>query len=571
MITHLHVQFLLPDTEPPVRREVILPDSILLEDINLIISICFGWTETNAYEFVAQQTKNSFVGNNRSFFGSRQSLPADDLTLLFAFQKNKEIHYHRSTDLIDCVSITLMTTTSLLPEPTLQLYSWQGENQPCTSGCIPFQQSMVEEALLALREELYLTGDEFDYEQLEPLELISELEKNGMPPELARLFDGLPKEEALTLLDGWISQLNDHLSTTYTLAQCLSLLTKDAMIEIMRYHHFSGYSKLRRSELEDRLLRELTNPDFLAELLKTCTIPEAELLEFLCQSNIPFDAPEAALHCQHLLRSGICYLEVDGMFLTMPSELRQPLQALLQKDNLITEFQFYDMLHTFCYTAVYFYGIYPIRQLLRRINESMQLTVTEQELREVIMPMQEKRGDYILRDDWIIAAELEPHSAEDQKMLDHLMRQQKQRTEFFWPDLDQITAIVFNRRLADEELYRTLSNDFMYYLNPDITLALELAQMERLIRVGAPFTAVTQFLTTEVFTLPDLETVEKLVEAVQQIWNQTPMWSNGGFSPDQMRAKQKKNKANSSAKNNAKNSNVISLQERRKKHTKKKK
>lgn len=566
MITHLHVQFLLPDTEPPVRREVILPDSILLEDINLIISICFGWTETNAYEFISQQTKTSFIGNNSSFFGSKHVLPADDLTLLFAFQKNKEIRYYRSTHPTDCVSIILMTTTSLLPEPTFQLNSWQGENQPCTSGCIPFQQPLVEEALLSLRENLFLMGDEFDYNQLTPLDLIAELEKNGMPPELARLFDNLSKEEAMTLLDGWISQMNEHLTTPYTMAQCLSFLSKNAMIDIMRYNHFSGYSKLRRSELEDRLLQELTNSEFLKELLKTCTIPEIELLEFLCQANMPFDTPEAALHAHHLLRSGICYLDPLDTILTVPSELRPQIQSLLQKDNLIMEFQFYDMLHTFCYTAVYLYGVYPIRQLLHRINESLQLTISEAELREVIMPMQFKRGDYILRDEWIIAAELEPSSSKEQKILDHLMRQQRQRTELFWPDMDQITAIVFNRRLADEELYRAFAKDFMRYLNSNITLALELANMEHMIRVGAPFTAVMQFLTTEVFALPDLETAEQLTEAVQHIWNQTPMWSNGGFSPNQLRARQKKNNANSSTKNN-----VVSLQaHRQKKNTKKK-
>ena len=28
MITHLHIQFILPDTEPPVQRDLLIPDSM---------------------------------------------------------------------------------------------------------------------------------------------------------------------------------------------------------------------------------------------------------------------------------------------------------------------------------------------------------------------------------------------------------------------------------------------------------------------------------------------------------------------------------------------------------------
>lgn len=564
MITHLHVQLQLPNTEPPVRREVILPDSVLLDDMNLVINICFGWSITDNFEFVTAQTKNSYTGGSLSFLGFKQSLPAVMVTLLFAFQKNRSILYYRSAQPNDCVELTLLNTNSLLPEPTFQLNSWHGENLPCSdSGCYPFQQEQVNDALAALRADLYLTEDEFDFDSMTPLDLLAQMQENGIPEELSQLFDGMPKEDALALLDEWMAQVSNQLTITYTMSQCFSTLSKDGLIDIMRYNHFTGYSKLRRSELEDRLLRELTNPDFLKAQMETLTIPEIELLDFLCRANMPFDTPEAALHAQHLLQSGLCYLDQAEGLLMVPSELRQQYESLLQNEGLIREAQFYDMLHTFCYTAVYLYGVYPIKSLLRRINESMQLTVTEQELREVIVPMQFKRGDYILRDNWIIAAELEPNSPEEQKLLDHLMLQQQQRTELFWPDMDQITAIVFNRRLADEELYRTFAADFTPYLNRDIVLTLALSQLEYMIRSGASLQDIMLFLTSFVFDLPDMETAEQMTASLMTIWNQTPMWSNGGFTPNQMRAKSKKKTGNH--KSSAKKNNVVSLQDHRNK------
>ena len=88
MITHLHVRLQIPDCTPPVYRDAILPDSVLLDDINQVISVCFGWPFTTAFEFTARQTKISYVGDNESFSDAPHSLPCDNFKLAAMFQKN---------------------------------------------------------------------------------------------------------------------------------------------------------------------------------------------------------------------------------------------------------------------------------------------------------------------------------------------------------------------------------------------------------------------------------------------------------------------------------------------------
>ena len=138
MIAHFHIRLQLPDTDPAVIRDVILPDSVILEDINQVISVCFGWPLTDKYEFVPQQTGTTYLGETDSFVGAKQSLPGENVPVTFVFQKNRELIYYCGTESSDRVSVTLLPTKSLLPEPVFQLNYSLGDNQPCSHGGFAF-------------------------------------------------------------------------------------------------------------------------------------------------------------------------------------------------------------------------------------------------------------------------------------------------------------------------------------------------------------------------------------------------------------------------------------------------
>ena len=79
------------------------------------------------------------------------------------------------------------------------------------------------------------------------------------------------------------------------------------------------------------------------------------------------------------------------------------------------------------------------------------------------------------------------------------------------------------------------------------------------------------FLSEQIFAFESIEEIDAFAEIMQNIWNNTPMWENCGYSPNQMKALQThKNTAQKKSVNNpnASNSNVISLAERRAKKNK---
>lgn len=563
MITHLHVRLQIPDCTPPVFRDVILPDSVLLDDINQVISVCFGWPFTTAFEFTARQTKISYVGDNESFSDAPHSLPCDNFKLSAMFQKNSEILYYRGAHPSDRISITLHSMKSLLPEPAFQLKDWQGDNRACSRGCIPFLKQKVEDDLQALRAELYFLADEFDYENMTSTDLLSAL-------------DGVESLEELTKLDGHpeLQELIDYLvqsgmpeeaiTQSSTLEQCLANMPDMALKSLIQFHKLSDEAALSREQMEHLLFTALTDEVFLAEQLKSLTIPEVEILDFLRQANMPLFSQDVTLHGGYLLLCGLAFVDETGQYLTAPVELRSLYKKLLKDETLMMDIQYFDMLHTFCYTAVYLYGLYPIRRVIRIISESMHLVISADELTRTLERAATARYDYVFRDGYVMASPLAGDDPSCKEIIHRLKQLQENRTDFFWPDLDQLEALIFQRRLANEQLYQQFLTDFHPYLNPEAHPLLMLQNIEYWLRSGLTLTDVMTLLSTHYLNIPDYDTTLKLTAALNEISVQTPRWNFCGYSPEQISRKESKAAAKSSGKSSGKHSGkVVSFQEHR--------
>lgn len=560
MITHLHVRLQIPDAVPPIYRDVILPDSVLLDDLNQVISICFGWPFTTAFEFVSQQTKNSYVGDNESFSNAPHSLPCDNFKLVTPFLKNSEILYYRGTHQSDRISITLQSMKSLLPEPAFQLKNWQGENRACSRGCIPFLKQKVEDDLQALRAELYFLADEFDYENMTSNDLLSALEGVESLDELANL----ERHPELRELIDYLVQSGmpeDAITQTSTLTECLANTPDIALKNLVQFHKLSDDALLSREQMENLLFSALTDENFLTEQLKVLTIPEVEILDFLRQANMPLFSQDVTLHGTYLLQCGLCFVDESGQYLTAPAELRSLYQKLLKNEDLMMDVQYFDMLHTFCYTAVYLYGIYPVRRVIRIISENMHLVLSTDELTSTLKRAAEERYDYVFRDGYVIAKPLADDDPSCKEIIQRLKQIQENRTDFFWPDLDQLEAIIFQRRLANEQLYQQFLTDFHPYLEVTAHPLLMLQNIEYWFRSGLPLSDVMTLLNTHYLKVQDFDTTLELTKALNEISAQTPRWNLCGYSPEQFaRKKEIKTTAKPSGKNGGK---VVSFQEHR--------
>ena len=360
-----------------------------------------------------------------------------------------------------------------------------------------------------------------------------------------------------------MANVGKMISQPYTLRDCLSYLTKEDLIEVAKTLKLSGYSKLRKEELQQHLHNTLTDPKFMMDMYPALTNGEIEILKQLCVLNIPLISTDIMFCTTELLRHGLCYLDEYGKHLVIPEELkelfltadRNPVLQAKQKEN--------GILYDFCNTAVYFCGVYPMADLCDRIQKVLHRPITEQELIQWHAKSLLYREEFFFKNGYIVATALQ-QTPEDIIALQQI---QKMKKQIFWPDAETMDILSIEQWLIAEKLYEPFWDMAPILMDNEFGDVMSVSRfVEASIRTGAPFDALMGFLSEQIFAFDSIEEIDAFAEIMQNIWNNTPMWENCGYSPNQMKALQThKNTAQKNSVNNrnASNSNVISLAERR--------
>lgn len=376
------------------------------------------------------------------------------------------------------------------------------------------------------------------------------------------LGEDVTREEAMEVISALLAELNQGASKTYTLRECLSFLRKDELIGLMKTLGLRGYSKMRKDELIQHLQDALTAPDFMPNVYVALTNNEVEMLEQLCVMNVPMITTEILYAAMELLNYGLCYLDKTESHLVMPEEFKQSFQQATENEALSQKQQHYSAIYDICNAAVYFYGVYPISELLVHLEEDAHISMNEQDLLLWYADSALYREAFYFQNGYIISVVLQ-HTPEDIMTLKQIQREKK-RT--FWPSVEQIEELSMEQWVIDEELYEPFW-DFAPQLmeNPfgDIMSVSRFAETS--IRTGVPVNEILKLFTGQLFELESQEQLQAFINVFQNLWNNTPMWENCGYSPKQFGKLLQKNKKTASNKNN-----VVSLAAHKAKKKKKK-
>lgn len=365
-----------------------------------------------------------------------------------------------------------------------------------------------------------------------------------------QLGENITEAEIAEAVTELIGNINQKLSKSYTLEECLSFLRKEELIDLMKMLSFHGYSKMRKEELIHYLKNAFTAPDFMPRMYVSLTNNEVAMLWQLCAMNVPIVTTDIMYTATELLRYGFCYLDEHGKHLVLPEELQQSFQGAKEDDMLSREQQRYSAIYDVCNAAVYFYGVYPIPKLLEHIQADAGISLNEQELIAWHNFSALYREEFFFKNGFIVSTALE----QTPENIIALQQIQKNKKYTFWPTTEQQKELSMEQWVIDEALYESfwafapqlIENEF-----GDILSVSRFVEMS--IRTGAPFEALIGFLSGQIFELDAIEEVDALIAVVQKIWNNTPMWENGGYSLLQLRA-QKDKETGTAHKNN-----VISL------------
>ena len=576
MIAHLHVRFNLLNAAHPVQREVLVPDYTTLAAINSIINVCFGWSDTDPYEFMSTQPPLRYTTQEmHDGSGAKKAISTYEVLLSTPFQKCSALVFHHHCNPADAVQITLLNTPALLPAATFKLHGWQGENIPYQAGVKPFDEKKVAETLQTLHDLLYFPNEQSLWDADESPDLLPFIEDDderelllsnpAFIKEFFPEFADLPQEEVKAILDDLLEEARAHIQQSYTLKECFKTLNKEILLDFMRFHQFHGYSKLRRHELEQRLEQELLQRDFFLQKLNELTIPELDLLHTLSEINIPVSALDSSVQAEYLLNSGFCYLmEVESeSLLTMPKELRQLYQQCEEGINFY-QVELLDAVHICAVLAVYLYGAFPVEKLLRRINHILHEPITLTECTNILHFLSAKRNQYVFMEDWVISnAFLDVDSPYSFTELRSLKEIQRKSTDFFWPTQKDFESFAFQQTLVNYELYDKFFRKFNSYMNDPTVIDRLTFSLDFLLRSGGDLEPITDYTLSIFFEPLTPELSKQFKKAIRTIWEHTPMWYYQGYTPQDMKKKQTQHKKSPASQKGT--GKIVSLQDRRNK------
>lgn len=556
MITHACIKMTLHGQET-TWRQVSVPMFLCLSDFATIVALCFGLPDGDNFSFTGKTPHRQYISEYRRDFSKQKNVfSAEDFSLedLFAKSHHTAIYQY---DLHQPIQIDLELDNSmplLLPEPTFQLKQWSGDNPP---GSAPWQAAAVADTLTQLQHQWFEETDEEDAEWNQTVdEFFDELVGSLVDMLMNDPSLELSKPEAYEKVNQLLERAGNAFSRNYSLEDCLSTLRKDEMLEVARANQFHGYSKLRRQELLEFLEQNLLNPDTVQRQLALLTQPEIDQLLDLCLTNMPFTGPETLLHASWAVRYGLCYIDPQDNVLTVPLELQSKIKEALKNTELTQQLHLTDTVYAYCYAAVYLFGAYPVEKLLSHLQPEVSVPLDADSLEDLVTNhVARSLEEFFFQDGYIVDFSfMGPNGADN---LAALKKCQESIKMDYWPDKNTIFQLERDRWLIDKKLYHTFAEHCEPLLaSPDYDIEQALRTIECCIRTGYTFPSITAFLSEQFFDLPDMKAVNRFTRDLQQIWNHTPMWLNGGISP--------------AAKSPRKADNVVSLTVHSKKKAKKK-
>ncbi len=345
---------------------------------------------------------------------------------------------------------------------------------------------------------------------------------------MERLGSDATDEEIAQEVARCLEELRQELGKTASLKDCLLTLNKEELVSIAKVNGFRGYSKLRKDELVEFLQNALLDPAFMETVYPSLLVRELQLLKELCDMSIPLLSSDIVYNATDLLHYGICYFDASGKYLILPEELKPIFQSTITNQELEHQHIYNAIIYEVCAAAAYLYGVCPISVVQEHLQYEWHLPVDEQDIIDAVQWAHLQRDAIYFHKGYVISTTLR-NAPEDIVALQQL---QKQKKHFFWPDKERFSLLAINEWLVDDALYESFIAYVPYMMENEFGDIYAVARfVETSIRTGASFNALMGYLSEKIFMFESEEQIYSFAQTMQNIWNNTHMWENCGYTP----------------------------------------
>lgn len=325
----------------------------------------------------------------------------------------------------------------------------------------------------------------------------------------------------------------------YTFAEIYSCKSLTRLRELSKFHRISGYSKMNKSELISALEDILTETWRMEQLLFMSDIEMfSAFLEVVNSKELECNT----VVCNFLYffaRSGLVeiYFYDNKFIAVVPLELKVTFETLCQ--NGLIERKFRDeTIHNYAEAAVGLYGIISQDEFVEIFNLQNKVATNIDEVFNTLLPHIATESDYCFWDEYIVSAGFEHDDFESAEILLDIT-QNKPRCI-----LEKSEFLKYcDHSYYEETKYTKILEQYLKSICSDTALAEDVADEICFIStMEADLKDIFSILQSANIVLNDIKEVETISGILMDLHINSKLWSNKGYSVNELHIKLGKGK-----------------------------
>ncbi|QHW31910.1 hypothetical protein GZH47_14515 [Paenibacillus rhizovicinus] len=316
-----------------------------------------------------------------------------------------------------------------------------------------------------------------------------------------------------------------------SLKDILAHLTKDRLNFIAANCELAGRSKLKKQELADALFERITDVTRVRSAFLSAEPQEWELVTRLLKAPYIQDNAIYADAYLFLMDKGLVFsfLEQDEMFFVMPEEVKAAYKKLDQK-SFQAERGASQLVLRYTEAAANLYGICPVNKLIDIINDQNGIGLTEEQFNQIRLSVSDKVLTWDVQRGFLFSDSLDGESLDDYEAF---LKSVKDKP-YYIP--------------AKEELLRYADIDY-FEKTPQLEalknyIVQQLGKVERMAdaivddiqlscSMEEPMSVIMEEFEHRKISL-NKKQLKEIVPLIINVHNTTRMWSNRGYTPDEL-------------------------------------
>ena len=301
-----------------------------------------------------------------------------------------------------------------------------------------------------------------------------------------------------------------------SLSKILAELKVSELKALAQIHKLKNRSKMKKQELVAALEVQLKNPNIVSSLNEQASK----------QNLLPFS---------ELLGSEVCEKTVDfwqsnGYLFYQDKSLIIPEELVLDQNDIADEHPLYNLVKDYCLAAINLYGVVSIDKFIEIYNSQNDIKLTKDEFVQIF---NSQEIEYIKLTDKYIVAEYILKS--DDLSIEQVLGTQGDKP-YYIPAKDQYLKYADDFYYDDSAHLEELRNYIIknYSKNEEVVTSL-INDIQGLISVKASLDVILESFYKYNIQFKSAKQLKKIVPYITNVQNNTRIYTNRGFSVNELR------------------------------------